>query len=536
MAAGFLLTALLAIAFALAGLIQYQITAAVIKFSAAEYTDYVSKAGFVTRFCKDYDVSDEAKVDSLEDHGSGDGSDPAEEGSEEEGRHYYPVIRVPLTEDRRWELNLYEAFVWGSLVGPLIGGFLVPRLGPKRVIEGGLLGASAATLLVPAAWFTASHYALSVTQGVCTSMIWPAAHVLAYRWYSQVERTTVISFYAAWTAGWAVAVLIAGPIADSLGRDAVFYFTSLAVVCWYIAWQRYVPDSAPIPPNISWTERSLINTASDEPTSASPEVQAPCCQEKGFPMKAFLLSGPMWACAAASFGYHWGQTTLLLAATKYLQIVFGFSMSYDGVLSYLPFLGHLLCAVLLGKLADHYRAHLVSTTTVRKILVYISHFLPGAIIFVIGYTGCDPSTPAALFVASLGLTGAMAAGVYTSALEISPRYCSAVLGFVQSIGAWGALASTYVIREGLYGSLPGTWTLVFGLCFMVMVVSAGIFLIFGSGTEQQWNEPEAPIVTLLTFEQANSNDLNNQQHELHQSNQNLEVIEQMNRKNQVFTT
>ncbi|XP_071453336.1 vesicular glutamate transporter 3-like isoform X2 [Hetaerina americana] len=476
MAAGFLLTALLAIAFALAGLIQYQITAAVIKFSAAEYTDYVSKAGFVTRFCKDYDVSDEAKVDSLEDHGSGDGSDPAEEGSEEEGRHYYPVIRVPLTEDRRWELNLYEAFVWGSLVGPLIGGFLVPRLGPKRVIEGGLLGASAATLLVPAAWFTASHYALSVTQGVCTSMIWPAAHVLAYRWYSQVERTTVISFYAAWTAGWAVAVLIAGPIADSLGRDAVFYFTSLAVVCWYIAWQRYVPDSAPIPPNISWTERSLINTASDEPTSA------------------------------------------------------------DGVLSYLPFLGHLLCAVLLGKLADHYRAHLVSTTTVRKILVYISHFLPGAIIFVIGYTGCDPSTPAALFVASLGLTGAMAAGVYTSALEISPRYCSAVLGFVQSIGAWGALASTYVIREGLYGSLPGTWTLVFGLCFMVMVVSAGIFLIFGSGTEQQWNEPEAPIVTLLTFEQANSNDLNNQQHELHQSNQNLEVIEQMNRKNQVFTT
>ncbi|XP_046406335.1 sialin-like [Ischnura elegans] len=533
MAAGLVLTVLLAVAFALAGFIQYEIAAAVIKFSADDYTDYVSKVGFVPLFCEEHNLTELPAVDFVE--GSGSGLAQPERGEEDD---YYPVYKVPLTEDRRWELNLYEAFVWGSLVGPLIGAYLVPRLGPKRVVEGGLLGASVATLLVPAAWFTTAHYALSATQGACTNMIWPAAHVLVSRWYAAAVRSTVISVYAAWTAGWAVAVLVAGPIVDSLGRDSVFYFTSLAVVCWYIAWMRYVPDAAPIPPNVSWTERRLLSVNSDEPSSAlSAEGGGEsCCGINRFPFKAFLLSGPVWACAWASFGYHWGQTTFLLAVTQYLQIVYGFSMSYDGVLSSLPFIGHLLCAIALGLLADHYRAHLVSTTTVRKLLVYMSHFLPGSIIFVIGFTGCDPSTPAALFVAALGISGAMPAGVYTSALEISPKYSSAVLGFVQSIGACGALASIYIIRESLYGSFPRTWTLVFGLCFVVLVASAGIFLGYGSGTVQPWNEPLAPIVTLLTFEQANSNDLANQQHELNQTSQSSGVIEQLNRKNQVFTT
>lgn len=42
--------------------------------------------------------------------------------------------------------------------------------------------------------------------------------------------------------------------------------------------------------------------------------------------------------------------------------------------------------------------------------------------FVLGYTGCDPAAPAALYIAALMLTGATPAGVYASAADIAPNY------------------------------------------------------------------------------------------------------------------
>ncbi|KAG8240177.1 hypothetical protein J437_LFUL009467, partial [Ladona fulva] len=330
------------------------------------------------------------------------------------------LTRVPLTEEGRWEHNLYEAFLWGSLIGPLIGAALVSYMGPKRILEGGLLGASVATLLVPAAWKTLAHFALAIAQGACTSMMWPAAHVFAARWFEPEKRSSYISCYASWTAGWALAAFLGATLTNSIGRDSVFYVTCLLVVCWYVAWQKYVTDLPSAPLTISWTERSLINTVTDE---YSPDAPPPIVQENRFSLKAFILSGPLWACALACFGSQWGLTTLLLAAIKYLQIVYGYSFSRDDVMSYLPFLGHFMCSIIFGCLADRFRSEsYISTTTVRKLLVYTSHFLPGAIIFVFGYTGCDPSAPAALFTAALGLIGATPAGVYTSALEISPKY------------------------------------------------------------------------------------------------------------------
>lgn len=42
--------------------------------------------------------------------------------------------------------------------------------------------------------------------------------------------------------------------------------------------------------------------------------------------------------------------------------------------------------------------------------------------FVLGYTGCDPAAPAALYTAALTLTGATPAGVFASAADIAPNF------------------------------------------------------------------------------------------------------------------
>lgn len=42
--------------------------------------------------------------------------------------------------------------------------------------------------------------------------------------------------------------------------------------------------------------------------------------------------------------------------------------------------------------------------------------------FVLGYTGCDPTAPAALYTAALAMTAATPAGVFASAADIAPNF------------------------------------------------------------------------------------------------------------------
>lgn len=54
--------------------------------------------------------------------------------------------------------------------------------------------------------------------------------------------------------------------------------------------------------------------------------------------------------------------------------------------------------------------------------VFSAHFPPAAFMFVLGYTGCDPAAPAALYTAALTMTAAMPAGVFASAADIAPNF------------------------------------------------------------------------------------------------------------------
>lgn len=48
--------------------------------------------------------------------------------------------------------------------------------------------------------------------------------------------------------------------------------------------------------------------------------------------------------------------------------------------------------------------------------------MPGAVLFVVGYSGCDPATPAALYTAAVVVSGATAAGAYSSAVDVAPNF------------------------------------------------------------------------------------------------------------------
>ncbi|XP_069705335.1 uncharacterized transporter slc-17.2-like isoform X2 [Periplaneta americana] len=486
----------------LSGFVERSATVALLALSdplsSADFAEYVANTSYVTRYCS---LNDTEQVDVEEQPQDLDEERDSSEFEEDEsfaenettpmghGRHLVaePPLKVPFSEEEDLDFRLREIFLWGTLFAPLPSSRLAAKAGPVRVFGIGVLGAGALAVLVPfGAWFSSYHIAIRFAQGLFTGSTWPALHMLAALWFPPLQRSGFISCYSAVSVGHATAGLLGTPLVLAMGRDSLCYLLAALTLLWALGWWLLVRDSPAEHPRLSAEQRHHLQRAIGPGVSARNTVPPP-------PWRCLLCSLPVWACATATFGSQWGQATLQLAVTKYLMLVYGFALRYDRVLSVLPHLGHFLASLTFGRLVDHVRGEaIVSTTTARKLLVYISHFVPGAVLFVVGYSGCDPATPAALYTAAVVVSGATAAGAYSSAVDIAPNFAGTVFGLSQTFGAAGSLAASYVVTEGLHGSLPGSWRLVFGVAAFVLAVTATVFMAVGSGSVQPWNNLPPP--------------------------------------------
>ncbi|XP_063243181.1 sialin-like [Bacillus rossius redtenbacheri] len=493
----------------LSGVIQQSSTVALMALSdplsSAEFAEYVANTSYVTRYCDPINHTKLVEVvvvlsespaavegvpldeDEYDESGELLPNDTIPSGGH--GRHIAaePHLKVPLSEEESVDSVLREVFLWGSCIAPLPASRLAARVGPRLTFGVATLANGLLLGFVPLAWFTPYHTVIRFLQGIFTGSSWPALHMLAASWFPPLQTSSFVSCYSAVSIGYAVAGLAGTPLVQAVGRDPICYMLCALSATWFLAWLYLVQDKPHQPSSLPAVPKEQPCTAPSAQQQAKREVSQ-------FPWRHLLSSAPVWACAVASLGNQWGQMTLQLAVTKYLKLVYGFSLTYDRVLSVLPHIGHFMAALLFGRVVDHVRAEgIVSTTTARKLFVYISHFFPAAFLFVVGYSACDPAAPAAMYTAAVIVSGATPTGSYCSALDLAPNYAGTIFGLSQTLGAAGSLIASYVITEGLHGSLPGSWRLVFGVASGVLVVTAVFFMAVGSGSVQSWNNPQERI-------------------------------------------
>ncbi|GAB1866912.1 Vesicular glutamate transporter-like protein [Camponotus japonicus] len=378
----------------------------------------------------------------------------------------FEIIFMELPQEERAESNMREAFLWGQVAGPILGGCLVwGRSGPSMVFSRAVLSACVASLLVPAAWRGPSHVALRLFQGLCTGATMPAAHMLAMTWFKSNHRSWYFSCYAAVSVGYCLTGWLGTAVVRMFGRDSLCYGLVLLALCWYFAFGRFVKDT---------------------PKSYQHDTNAAV-----IPWGKLLRSVPVWASAVATMGNQWGDATLALGMTKYLKLIYGFSTANDSVLTTLPHIGHFMAALTCGLLVDHVReSKIVSTTTARKLVVYTAHFIPAALLFVAGYAGCQALGAAWLGIAALLVSGTAPAGALAAIADLapaeSPACAAAACALCSTLGAAGLLAANYFVTQALHGSIAGSWRLVFGVASVVLLTTAAVFLALGKGVPQPW--------------------------------------------------
>jgi len=372
----------------------------------------------------------------------------------------------------------------------VLGGWLADRVGGKWLYGGGILGCAALTLLTPAAAYL--HFtavvALRIFEGMFEGLMVPATHALLSRWTPTTETTRAVTVaIVGRECGLVIGMLMSGVLSDhgfAGGWPSVFYVFGTTGCVWSAAWFLLCYSSPSTHPRISTAEREYLEAVIGTVNHSTDRLTTPWCK--------ILTSAPLLACCVAKFAHAWAYHTILEGLPLFYFDVLGFNMSKNGFLSSLPFMAAGITVVITGRLSDWMRATgRLSTTTVRKIFVSCGTLLPSFFFISAGFFGCSRGLVVLSMTMTMGCAGVAWACLAVNSLDLSATHAATLLGITNTTATVAGIVTPQVMGALTFNrSTRAQWQKVFYITAAVEWFGTIVYLLFGSGEPQDWQDEE----------------------------------------------
>ncbi|OXU27024.1 hypothetical protein TSAR_003443 [Trichomalopsis sarcophagae] len=377
------------------------------------------------------------------------------------------------------------SFYWGYVLSHVPGGIIAERFGGKHTLGVGIFTTALFTLLTPWAidWGGATALIfLRVVMGLCEGVTQPAVSALLSQWIPAEERSKISSFvFMGATVGLLATSLGLSPIMEHLGWPGFYYIFGGLGVVWYVLWCVLCYSSPRDHPFISKEEAKMLNEKLSQHTHADPPP---------VPWRHLLTSAPFWALVIVTIGRDWNGYTMMADMPKFLINVLKFSESEVGLLFLSMNVSMLISCSLFSWMSDWLiEKNYMSITNVRKLMASISLTVHGVFGVVSVYVGCNKFQYFAVSFVSTFTSGAGFPGVKANVLDLSPNYAGTVMAVSHGLAGLCGFGGPYVVGILVPNQSLTEWILVFWIIFAVTVVTNVVFVLFGSGEVQEWNNP-----------------------------------------------
>uniref|UniRef100_A0A182K207 Major facilitator superfamily (MFS) profile domain-containing protein n=1 Tax=Anopheles christyi TaxID=43041 RepID=A0A182K207_9DIPT len=359
------------------------------------------------------------------------------------------------------------AYFYGYLISSLPAGIFAERYGGRNMVGLSLAFSALLTALTPLAadngmWATIAN---RVALGILGGFLYPALHNLISKWAPPDEKGKFVSALMGGTFGTVVTWPLVGVLIETLGWSFAFYIpaaiSAIVAVLWYII----VADSPATHPRIKSEEKDYIEKSLGDTISKSKLLP---------PIASLATSPPFLALLVLHFGNLWGLYFLITAAPKFMSEVLGFKLAKAGFLAALPYLARSIAAFLFGTVGD-----------------LLPHIIPGLFLVGLIYIGFDPYVCVAIITLSLGFNGASTMTNLQNSQDLAPNFAGTLYGIINFVGtSSGFISPILVAHFTVQQSTMEEWQYVFMIGAAAYIVPALIFVIFGSGQVQKWNEPK----------------------------------------------
>ncbi|OXU18224.1 hypothetical protein TSAR_015894 [Trichomalopsis sarcophagae] len=383
--------------------------------------------------------------------------------------------------------TIIGSFYWCYILSQVVGGVLTQYFGTKTVFGGSQLLTAICSLLIPTA--AEFHYgaiiALRSIQGVASGLTWPAMYAIVGHWIPVVERSRFMSSFQGFSFGIGITYPLAGFLIAHFGWRTVFYTTGSIGALWCVFWYFFAFDTPSSHPRISTQEFQYIQ-------GSVGTVATDLSEGTKVPWKSILTSWPAWSIGITTFGRIWVHYVFIIAGPMYIKTVLGLSIQANGILSGAPFICSYFSSVVFCWVADLLvRKQILSLTNVRKIFTALSQVVPGILVLLIGYLGCNIVMSLLIWFIAVTLITAAYAGAMANIVDIAPNFAGPVLAFAQTIHMTASFVSPIVAGLLTQESQSlDAWRKVFGVTACVACGTYVVYQIFGTADIQPWNYPD----------------------------------------------
>ncbi|CAH1114115.1 unnamed protein product [Psylliodes chrysocephalus] len=379
---------------------------------------------------------------------------------------------------------ILASFYWAYIISQIVGGLVTQKMGTKKVFGYAQLITALCSICIP--WASETHFGfvigLRFMQGFASGLTWPAMYALVGHWIPVPERSRFMSSFQGFSIGIGITYPLCGFLIAHLGWRSVFYTTGSIGIIWCLIWYLLAFDSPETHPRISLREQQYIK----ENTSISYEVS----KTQVVPWKSIFKSLPAWSIGITTFGRIWVHYIFIVSGPTYMKSILGFNIEKNGILSGAPFICSYVASVLFCYIADKLvTKRYMSLTNVRKLMTASSQVLPGILVLLISYLGCDIELVLVVWFTAVTLITASYAGAMANVVDIAPNFAGPVLAFAQTIHMTASFLSPLVAFHMLEGQEQNmsAWRNVFYVTAFIACSTYISFHIWGTGEVQTWN-------------------------------------------------
>jgi ACS family glucarate transporter-like MFS transporter len=365
---------------------------------------------------------------------------------------------------------LMSAFFWSYTIAMLPSGYLLNKLGPKKVL--GIAGVAwgAVTMLVAGCVGFYSFLALRIGLGVTEAPAFPANARVVSVWVPKRERTFASSIFdCSARAGGAFAPPIVAFIIAAWGWKMSFVVTGAMAVAWAIWWLLAYHEPADHP-RISKSELDYIRQ--DEVITDQGTVHVEPISMARLATYPVILK----ACVAYAF-YLYIWTVFLYWIPTYLMKARGLSLKEMGIAASIPYIVAVCLELTGGKFFDTWYRKGASITLLRRTGMGISMF--GAAFFILMCMRADTAFWAIFWLSAFaGIFGFGASNVWAIPSDLAPYgQAGGVGGVYNFVGNFGALIAPMI--TGYLAATKYGFNGAFAVCVAVAVLG-GLLFVFNS--------------------------------------------------------
>ncbi|TCV96619.1 sugar phosphate permease [Biostraticola tofi] len=361
---------------------------------------------------------------------------------------------------------LLSAFLWPYALANLPAGWLVDKLGPKKMFSWALALWSGFTVLAAFVNSYSMFYGLRMLLGISESPFFTSGIKITHRWFSDKERglpTAIIN------TGSQIANAIAPPILTvlllTLGWRGMFIAIGLAGIPLLLAWIKFYRDP----------------TAREEALIHADAMRAQRPASAGEPLSnaswgSLFRHKTTWFMIIGNFSIMFTIWVYLTWLPSYLENSLGFSLKQTGWIASIPFFAGILGVLCGGAISDRMIRNGINTITARKIPIVGGAALAACFVAPIPFVD---NTTLCIALLSLGyFCSQLPSGViWTLATDIAPKEQVASLGSIQNFGGFLGAASAPIVT-GIILDATGAFTNVFFLGAGLLLTGAFSYGLF----------------------------------------------------------